>query len=113
DIKFNKRMRGKLLTVLIFMLVWPSLSFGQVNDVVKVEFTSVARGRPFERIVVSMDSLLVTQGETTRARLVSAREWKEVRRAIKNFTFAGIQELTSPTMKRTYDGVSHSTLIIT
>jgi hypothetical protein len=106
------------LTVVISFLTLAV--FGQSkSEIVRIEFNSGTRGHT-EQIILTKDSIISVEENFQKdkaspgvARKASAKEWSRVLDCLSGVRLTEIETLESPTMKRAYDGASHSSFIIT
>ncbi len=87
------------------------------SEVVRVEFTSLARGGYNKQVIVTKDSLFESNSEGREEvqimrRKTNPNEWQGLMQSLNNVTLSKIPDLKSPTMKRAYDGARHSTISI-
>lgn len=109
------------IVFLIFLaIVSTSATLAQkAEDVNRIEFNSGTRTYR-EQLIITPDSLSVIkedfrvdQRPQINRRSTSTREWKAVKEALKNIRLTEIETLQSPTMKRTFDGAAHGSIVIT
>ena len=114
----SKMYKTVFLTVIISCLMLSGLA-QTTSDIVKIEFNSGTRGS-HEQIILTKDSVVSLQenSQTDKvpqpvARTASAKEWSSLLDCLSQVRLTEIETLESPTMKRAYDGASHSSIIIT
>ena len=89
----------------------------QSSDVIRVEFSSLARGYQ-ELLVMTSDSIQYSKTEMRQQPVnkpgkMTNEAWAEVIKSLQQVSLTEVPELESPSMKRTYDGARHSTITIT
>lgn len=106
------------LTVSVIFLAL-SVFAQSTSEIVRIEFNSGTRGS-HEQIVITPDSIVTFQENSLKndshqpvARAASAKDWSHLLDCLRHVRLTEIETLESPTMKRAYDGASHSSIIIT
>lgn len=113
-------MIANKMIVLFFLLVSWCTSRSQVHDsIVRIEFNSLARGF-HEQVVITPDSVSVLKkGSKTEekdksyTRVLDKEEWEKLINSLNDVLLSDIPELKSPTRNRTFDGATHSSIVIT
>lgn len=106
---------------IIYLILLGCASRGQNNTAIsRVEYSSLSRSGYHEQIMITSDSVRVKRkmdrtetDEKTYTRRLHAQEWVLLLQSIGNVSMAEISEIKSPTMKRSFDGARHSSIIIT
>jgi hypothetical protein len=110
----------KTISLAVFISFIALAVFGQSSsDIVRIEFNSGTRGSN-EQIILTKDSIVSFQENFQKdkapqpvARTASAKEWSRLLDCLSQVRLTEIETLESPTMKRAFDGASHSSIIIT
>ena len=106
---------------ILFLLIWVTLgvSAQTAKDVKQIEFSTSTRGS-YKQIIftpkemlISEESRMSSKGEERKKSKLKSAEWKKLCSTLKNVPIAGVPELESPTMKRSFDGARTSTITIT
>lgn len=89
------------------------------QNILRIEFNSLARGGNYKQIVVTKDSVVTSIRENrggelkTSGKPLTKKEWSGLLQTLENQSLAEIPDLKSPTMKRAYDGARNSEISIT
>lgn len=110
----------KLIKFLLPLLILSIHAYGQTTkDVKQIEFSTSTRGS-YKQIIFTPREMMISEenrtsskGEQRENRKLKSAEWKNLSAALKGVSIAGIPELQSPTMKRSFDGARTSTITIT
>lgn len=110
----------KNVCILLITMISGLIGYSQKNDdVVRVEFNSGTRAYR-EQLIVTKDSLSVIKEDFRQdqrpqivRRSTDAGEWTSIIESIGGVRLSEIETLQSPTMKRTFDGAAHGSIIIT
>lgn len=110
----------RILCLILLAIVTTAVTVTQkTEDVNRIEFNSGTRTYR-EQLIITPDSLSVIkedfrvdQRPQIHRRSTSAGEWRSVKEALKDIRLTEIETLQSPTMKRTFDGAAHGSIIIT
>lgn len=89
------------------------------NIVNMIEFSTLSRSGHYEHIIITQDSFFINITErrtntvdTSFSSSLKTNEWQAIIQSLENIPLSEIDDLESPTMKRTYDGARHSEIII-
>jgi len=88
------------------------------SDILRIEFTSLSRGGYSKQVVITSDSINLSYSEgreaiaKTTEKLLNSTDWMRLVNSLKGVSIAEISDLTSPTMKRAYDGARHSSITL-
>jgi len=107
------------LSFLIVVFVVVNSSAQQESDVTRVEFNSGTRTQR-QQVILTPDSIRiiredfrVDQTPDVTDRAMPSNEWQNVISSLKDVRLTEIKNLQSPSMRRTFDGAAHGSLIIT
>lgn len=107
------------IALLVTQFFTTSLVGQSQQDIIRIEFNSSTRGYR-EQISFTPDSIIsVVENALTdtvprsSARKTSQKEWTRILNCLSEVRLTEIETLESPTMKRAYDGASHSSIVIT
>jgi hypothetical protein len=86
------------------------------EHIIRIEFSSLTRGYQ-EHVAFTRDSMKYSRVQAGRPKVAEARvfkksEWEDLIKVAQKINLKEIQELKSPTMKRSFDGAKHSTITI-
>lgn len=102
---------------LLFIISIYAAALAQNDPIIKVEFQSLSRGY-FEKVTITQDSLTIRKSENRGSaervipRSLSKKEWKSLLKDLSLVNLSEMPTLKSPTVKRTYDGARHSSIVI-
>lgn len=107
--------------VIIYLILLGCASRAQNNNLIsRIEYSSLSRGGYHEQIMITPDSIRITkkedrteEGEKAYTRKLNAQEWTLLQQSLSHISMAEISELKSPTMKRSFDGARHSSIVVT
>jgi len=108
------------ITLFIFFISISQVLYSQTHDDIRrIEFNSGTRTYR-EQIILTADSVVCIQEDfqvdkkpRLTARKATEREWSGLIASLQDVRMTEIETLESPTMKRTFDGASHGSIIIT
>lgn len=102
--------------LIVFLILLSTNVQAQRDQIIKIEFQSLSRAYS-EMISITPDSIkdkkIRNRGkETITNSAIPMKKWNALIRVLDKIELKQIPELSSPTMKRAYDGARHSSLKI-
>jgi len=109
----------KVIKFLVPLLVLAIQVRGQTaKDVKQIEFSTSTRGS-YKQVIFTPKEMMISEenrtsskGEERKNKKLKSAEWKNLCSTLKEVSIAGIPDLKSPTMKRSFDGARTSTITV-
>jgi hypothetical protein len=112
-------MTTKVIFLFALIILTADLCAQTKDQISRIEFNSGTRTYR-EQIIISKDSLIVIKEDfkkdkppLTSRTATGKDEWSGIIESLEEVELSQINDLKSPTMKRSYDGAAHGSLIIT